>query len=91
MNNYIIPTDNAFVEEVAMAIARERLLTEASDTIFNLMGHRLKDSDILEEKVDLIFKELWNGMSDHDMKQKESYRRDAIAAIRIINLKLLTF
>ena len=90
MNNYMIPTDDAFIEHVAKSIARGRLNLDAADTMRKLTGVELNISESLEETFDRVFELLWAVTTEHDNKQRESYRKDARAAIGAINLKLLT-
>jgi hypothetical protein len=44
----------------------------------------------IENEFDRIFERLWAGTTVGDERQKALYRNDALAAIRAINLKLLT-
>jgi hypothetical protein len=90
MSNYLLPTDEEFVEVIARAIARNRLHGEASDAVKELVGFELSESERLENSFDVIFEKLWAGELPEDMRQKSAYRSDALAAIRAINLKLLT-
>lgn len=90
MNNFLLPTDDAFVEDVARAIAKDRLHRDASFAMEQMIGIKLQDSDKLETSFDRIFETLWAGNQPNDLKNKEEYRADARAAISAINLKLLT-
>jgi len=90
MNNYLIPTSEKFIEEVAKAIAKDRLQRDASFTIESMIGKNPELTKNLEKVFDRIFDKLWEGNTDADNIQKDGYRKDAIAAIRLINLKLLT-
>jgi hypothetical protein len=90
MNNYMLPTDDEFVETVARAIARDRLHRDASAAMQELIGVPLEDSTVLEGSFDRVFEALWRGTSPQDMRQKGEYRADARAAIAAINLKMLT-
>lgn len=90
MNNYMIPVNEKFVEEVAKAIARDRLQRDASHTVEQMLGKNPTITKNIEAVFDRVFDKLWEGTSDADNAQKEGYRSDAIAAIRLINLKLLT-
>lgn len=89
MGDFMIPTNDEFVEAVAMAIARDRLYKDAYDAL-QYIGSSLAADELLSKSFDQIFDRLWQGTTDVDMKQKESYRDDARAAISAINLKLLT-
>lgn len=90
MNNYLIPVNEQFVEEVAKAIARDRLQRDAASTVQNMLGKNPAITKSIESVFDRVFDKLWEGDSEADNAQKEGYRNDAIAAIRLINLKLLT-
>jgi hypothetical protein len=90
MNTYLIPTDDATIESVAKSIALNRLQHDAFESLQEMVGKKLTSSDSLENVIDILFEQLWNGNTEHDMRQKERYRGDAIAAIRAINLKLIT-
>lgn len=82
MTTYFIPTDDNFVEHIAKTIARDRLMAEAVEDI--------ADIDDTDDWLESAFEELWAGTDDNDVRQREAYKSDALAAIRAINLKLLT-
>lgn len=90
MTTYLVPTDEAFVEHIARTIARNRMHFDASAAMEEIIGLPLDASQKLEESFDKIFEDLWAGTTDHDERQRQSYRNDALAVIRAINLKLLT-
>jgi hypothetical protein len=91
MNTYFIPTDGEFVEEVARAIARGRMQKDASEAVKSLIGRDMRiNGTSFEKTLDSIFEKLWAGDSDVDKHQRECYMNDALAAISIINLKLIT-
>ena len=90
MNNYLLPTDEKFIEDIAKAIAKNRLIGETSFSLNDMVGIQLNLSEMIEDVLEPIFDNLWEGFSDHDQTQKELYREDARAAIAAINLKLLT-
>lgn len=91
MNTYFIPTDTEFVEDVAKAIARNRVHKEASSAIREILGKDMEQKNISYDRMlDLVFEKLWSGNSPTDKKQKENYMNDAMAAISAINLKLIT-
>jgi hypothetical protein len=87
---YLIPTDEAFVEHIARTIARNRMHFEASEAMEHMIGVPLEASRKLEASFDKIFEDLWAGETDTDARQRQSYRNDALAVIRAINLKLMT-
>lgn len=89
MTTYLIPTDSEFIEDIARAIARSRLHTDASNTMEELTGVPLRDPDLLENTLDLVFDQLWAGQDEASARQRTAYRADALAAIRAINLKLI--
>ena len=86
MTTYFIPTDDNFVEYIAKTIARNRMDEAASKEI----ALPLETLHKMEGPLDRIFEELWAGTDDNDVRQREAYKSDALAAIRAINLKLLT-
>lgn len=90
MNNYMLPTDEEFVETVARAIARDRLHRDASDAMKDMVGLSLEESDLLESSFDRVFELLWMANGPIDIKNKNEYRADARAAISAINLRMLT-
>ena len=90
MNNYLIPVDEKFVEEVAKAIAKDRLQRDAASTVEHMLGKNPAITSQIESVFDRVFDKLWEGDTDADKIQKDGFRNDAIAAIRLINLKLLT-
>jgi hypothetical protein len=89
MTTYLIPSDAAFVESVAMAIAKGRLKGDATQVLQEMIGVDINMSDELDETFDAVFAAIWAGTSELDMRQKASYRADALAAISAINLKLM--
>ena len=82
MTTYFIPTDDNFVEQIAKSIARDRLIAEAVEDI--------ADIDDTDDWLESAFEELWTGTDENDAQQRKAYKSDALAAIRAINLKLLT-
>lgn len=90
MNNYLLPTDEAFIEDVARAIARNRLQREALSALNQEVEISAENIEVLEKSFDHIFERLWSGNMPEDMSQKSGYRADALAAIGAINLKLIT-
>lgn len=86
---YLIPTDESFVEEIAKAIARARIHRDAASTLEQITGIRLDIHESLEDTFDRVFENLWAGQSEVDERQRDTYRQDALSAIRAINLKLL--
>jgi len=90
MNNYLLPTDAEFLEFVAKAIARNRLLSEVEIVIDQAIDVSPDIEEALDSMFTPIFDRLWSGDSDNDQYQRKMYREDARAAISAINLKLLT-
>jgi hypothetical protein len=87
---YLVPTDDEFVESIAKTIARNRMHSDASNAMEEMIGIPLEESNSLESTFDEIFNNLWSGTSPTDARQRGLYRSDALAAIRAINLKLIT-
>jgi 3-oxoacyl-(acyl-carrier-protein) synthase len=90
MVNFMLPVDDIFVEAVAKAIAKNRMERDSADMVYNMIGKRIDKLPKFEESLDRMFEKLWNGTDEDDLFQKEQYREDARAAIRTINLRLLT-
>lgn len=86
----MVPTNAEFVEEIARSIARSRMMLDASGDLEQMIGIRLEDNEMIEEAFDRIFDSLWNSAGPESDSEKAKYRRDAEAAIRAINLKLIT-
>jgi hypothetical protein len=89
MTTYLIPADAVFVEAIAMAIAKGRLKGDAVHVLQDMVGIDINMSDALDATFDAVFDKIWAGTSELDMRQKDSYRADAVAAISAINLKLM--
>ncbi len=90
MAQYLIPTDEEFIEHVARSIAKNRLEQDASASMTELLGVKIDISEKMEATFDKVFETLWSGESENDLRQKTNYRADALAAINAINLKLIT-
>lgn len=88
--NYFIPTDASTVELVARAIAKNRMLADASTAIEDMIGVPLDSIESLEETINKFFEVLWNGESTSDERQRQAYRDDALSAINAINLRFIT-
>lgn len=96
MSTYLIPTDDKLVDEIAKTMAKNRLMRDAEVALASLTaetGRSYQDvlsESMLEMTIDRIFDALWNGTTENDEFQRSCYREDALAAIRIINLRLIT-
>lgn len=90
MATYLIPTSDDILEAVARSIARDRLLRDSEFALKNVIPMATKTGEDLDAVIDKIFDLLWNGTSEFDSDQRKLYKQDALAAIRTINLKLLT-
>jgi hypothetical protein len=90
MTGYLIPSTDAFVEDVARAIARNRLKNEAAAELELTTGIQMGDVDGIELTFDRIFEQLWASPGVTADTQRRNYREDALSAIRAINLKLIT-
>lgn len=92
IGQYLLPTDDEFIEQVAKSIARTRWEREGSDFLKSELGemfNHVPKAD-LQASLDTVFERLWSGKSEEDERQRSGYRADARAAISTINLKLLT-
>ena len=90
MNNYLLPTDENFLEDIAKAIARSRLLADADVIVDEMLGEGFDVESALEEILTPIFEQMWKDTSENSKYQRKMYREDARVAISAINLKLLT-
>ena len=90
MTGYLIPSTDVFVDDVAKAIARNRLKNEAAAELESTTGIRMDDVSGIELTFDRIFDQLWSSPGITAETQRKNYREDAAAAIRAINLKLIT-
>jgi hypothetical protein len=91
MNNSLLPCDEDFVEYVAKAIAKDRLVNEASEDFSDTTGLSIDDFSGMDQLIENMFDLLWNtGTEEVDNRNREMFRASARAAIRAINLKLLT-
>jgi len=90
MNNYMLPTNDEFIEEIARAISRDRLFREAADLLQSATGHRLDESPNIDKEFGREFDRLWSSKDEIGELNRESYRADARVAINRINLLLLT-
>jgi hypothetical protein len=88
--NILLPTDEKFVEQVAKAIARDRLHREAVELLKDALGMDLPESPALDRRFDVEFESLWVGDEEECVWNRENYTIDAITAINKINLMLLT-
>jgi hypothetical protein len=88
--NTMLPTSDAFVEQVAKALGRERLYRDASDLLESTMGIKLHETDSLDARFDREFEMLWASNDEEAIWNRESYKADALVAINKINLLLLT-
>lgn len=82
----MVPCDPAFVEEIAKAIARERIHRGAADS----MAMIPEVYENVAPLFDRMFDVLWEGDTEVDEQQRISYRSDALAAINAINLRMIT-
>lgn len=89
MNNYMLPSDDDFIETIAKAIARDRLYRESEHAIAELVNRSNIDNETIDVTFNTVFENLWAGTSTNDINQKNNYRADARAAISAINLELL--
>ena len=89
MTQYLIPVSDEIIEEVAKAIARDRLQRDAENTLKDLAGSDIVTPNVFDNTLDRIFDKLWKNNSPANERQKDGYRDDARSAINAINLKLL--
>lgn len=84
----MIPTNDQFVELIAKAIAKNRILNEAKESVEDIIDRVPDVMEQLEDVLDKTFEEMWKSGSAGD--QRQLYREDARAVISAINMKLLT-
>jgi hypothetical protein len=90
MSGYLIPSTDAFVEDVAKAIALGRLKKDAASELESMIGMKMDDISGIESTFEKVFEQLWSSPGTVAETQRRNYREDALAAIRTINLKLIT-
>jgi hypothetical protein len=88
MADYMIPSNEQFIEHIAKAIAKNRILIEAKQTVSGIVDAVPDVMEQLEEILDQTFDEMWKNGSAGE--QRHIYREDAKAVISAINMKLLT-
>ena len=88
MADYMIPTNDQFIEHVAKAIAKNRILQEAKGSVGSIIDKVPDVMEQLEDILDQTFDEMWKSGSASE--QRQIYRDDARAVISAINMKLLT-
>ena len=88
MADYMIPTNEQFIEHVAKAIAKNRILQEAKGSVGSIIDKVPDVMEQLEDILDQTFDEMWKSGSASE--QRQIYRDDARAVISAINMKLLT-
>jgi len=91
--SYMIPTTDSYVDTVAMAIAKSRVLQDATALMESAgpkgwMNDQVKES--IAKTVDRTFQNLWNGTAEIDSFNRAAYREEARAVISALNLKFLT-
>lgn len=89
MDNYMLPTDKAFVEEIAKAISLSRLHREADEFMKAVTGNIIQDERVISQ-IDEDFDNLWEAPDVDSNECRQSYMVDAQIAINKINLLLLT-
>jgi len=86
--DYLIPKTEQFVEAIAIAIAKNRILQDAKDSIESVKVHVPDAMEQVEDILDGTFEKIWNAQGAD--KHRQMFREDAMAAISAINLKLLS-
>lgn len=86
----MIPSDDAFIEEIAKEISKNRLKIDAAILFENIAGVKVRDDSVLFTLIDSSFNALWDGVTKVERDSRAAYIEDARAAISTINLKLLT-
>lgn len=90
MNQYLVPTDEKFVESVAKSIAKERLRQQMISALDSVIGIQMdRPLEVLDSTIDTVFDTLWYEMTPTGELQRRSYISDARAAISAINLNFL--
>ncbi len=94
MTEYLIPTDERFIEAIAKSIAKARMLDDAGYDIDTIVSSAVGIDCLTINKIDKIvnevFEGVWNSSAEEDKVQREMYMKDAVAAISAMNLELLT-
>lgn len=68
------------VDRVAKAIAKARMRHATAEAV----GDALFNSPAGQSAFEEAFERRWNGMTDVDVRQRERYRRDAVAALHAL-------
>lgn len=89
MDNYMLPTDKAFVEEIAKAISLSRLHRDADEFMKAVTGTAILDERIVSQ-IDEDFEHLWSTPGKVSEDCRQDYMTDAQVVINKINLLLLT-
>lgn len=89
MSAYLIPSTPSIIEDVAIAICRNRMRADVDAEIRKVYGSGLDDNQVFDSKFESAFSAIWAGKSEYDEMKRQQYRADAVAAISAINLKLL--
>lgn len=84
--DYMIPCNDEFIEDVAKSLARTRLEEDAS--LIDMKNSM--PTSMLSQALDDAIEKIWAGLAPQDDVFRRLYRSEAQAAIRTINLKLLT-
>ena len=90
MTQILIPINDDFVELVAKSIAKDRFTRVSMAAIGTSIDLNDDVLSVISETINNVFTTLWSGNNLQDEDQRNQYREDARAAIRAINLKLLT-
>lgn len=90
MTQYLIPTNEEFIEEIARSIALDKFLRDVNDGMNQFGKMKVIQEDEIRQAFNEAFNKVWISENPADELSRESYRAVAITAIRAINLKLLT-
>lgn len=87
---YLIPTSQEFIEEIARSLALNRLREETLESMSDELCMQVQGNAAFDASLQRILNMLWSGETDEDEIERDRYRGDARAAINAINLKLIT-
>lgn len=86
----MIPTDDAFVKQVAKSIGKDRLFRESMILLESVLGYNPETVSGIDNRFDQEFEVVWADSSEDGVWNREQFAGDALAAINKINLMLLT-
>lgn len=88
--DYLIPTTEQVVENVARSLAKNRLYEDSLLMMHPVIETGQISKESVLESVERTFDLMWSELCEVNPTEKERYMSDARAAIASINIELLT-